>query len=394
MEQKQRFVSLAGSGHFTMTELCRDFGVSRKTGHKWVARHAVGGMNGLAEHSRAPKTVTCRTSDEVERLICTEKRLRSTWGPKKIQQILMTKHGLQSPPAVSTVGEVLKRHGLVAERRRRGAVFKMERGTLTAPERPNHVLGVDFKGWFLTGDGQRCDPLIVTDLHSRFILKIDALEEARTSFTKASFRALFRRQGIPEIIRVDNGAPFASQGPGGLSKLSVWWIGLGIEVQFSRPACPQDNGCHERMHRTMKAECCRPPSVNGYAQQQRFDRWRKDFNEQRPHEGLGMRMPADVYHPSAKRLDERVKPRLYPLGAEIRRVDSAGFIGLEGGRGYVGEAFIGVEVALERSETSDLIQVRYANVKLGQLDTSAKPRLLPAFSDKGWETKPLKPPAT
>ena len=393
MEQKQRFVSLAGSGHFTITELCRDFGVSRKTGHKWVARHAEGGMKALDERSRAPKSVTCRTSDEVERLICTEKRLRSTWGPKKIQQILMTKHGLESPPAVSTVGEVLKRHGLVAERRRRGAVFKAERGALTVPERPNHVLGVDFKGWFLTGDGKRCDPLTVTDLFSRFILRIDALEEARTSYTKASFQALFRRQGIPEIIRVDNGAPFASQGPGGLSKLSVWWIGLGIEVQFSRPACPQDNGCHERMHRTMKAECCRPPSANGFAQQQRFDRWRKDFNEERPHEALGMRTPADVYHPSAKRLDERVKPRLYPLEAEIRRVDAAGFIGLEGGRGYVGEAFVGVDVALERSETSDLILVRYANVKLGHLDTSAKPRLLPALSDKGWETKPIKPPA-
>ena len=258
----------------------------------------------------------------------------------------------------------------MAERRRRGAVFKVERGALTAPERPNHVFGVDFKGWFLTGDGKRCDPLTVTDLHSRFILRIDALEEARTSFAKAAFRALFRRQGIPEIIRVDNGAPFASQGPGGLSKLSVWWIGLGIEVQFSRPACPQDNGCHERMHRTMKAECCRPPSENGYAQQQRFDRWRKDFNEERPHEGLGMRMPADAYHASAKRLDERVKPRLYPIGAEIRRVDSAGFIGLEGGRGYVGEAFVGVDVALERSETSGLIVVRYADVTLGQLDTS------------------------
>jgi putative transposase len=147
MDQKQRFVSLAGSGHFTMTELCRGFGVSRKTGHKWVARHAVGGIPGLEEHSRAPKSVTCRTSDEVERLICTEKRLRSTWGPKKIQQILMTKHGLESPPAVSTVGELLKRHGLVAERRRRGAVFKVQRGALTAPERQNHVIGVDFKGW-------------------------------------------------------------------------------------------------------------------------------------------------------------------------------------------------------------------------------------------------------
>ena len=143
MEQKQRFVSLAGSGHFTMTELCRDFGVSRKTGHKWVARHAEGGMKALEERSRAPKSVTCRTSDEVERLICTEKRLRSTWGPKKIRQILTTKHGLESPPAISTVGEVLERHGLVAERRRRGAVFKVERGMLTSPERPNHVLGVE-----------------------------------------------------------------------------------------------------------------------------------------------------------------------------------------------------------------------------------------------------------
>jgi len=391
MEQKQRFVSMAGSGHFTMTELCRDFGISRKTGHKWVTRHAVGGIKALEERSRAPKSVTCRTSDEIERLICTEKRHRPTWGPKKIQRILTTKHGLEAPPAVSTVGEVLKRHGLVAERRRRGAVFKVERGSRTVPERPNHVIGVDFKGWFETHDGRRCDPLTVTDLFSRFILKIDALEETRTSFAKAAFRNLFRRQGIPEIIRVDNGAPFASQGPGGLSRLSVWWIGLGIEVQFSRPACPQDNGCHERMHRTLKAECCRHPSANRFAQQQRFDRWRKDFNEERPHEGLGMRMPADVYHRSAKRLDERIKPRLYPLGSEIRRVNSAGFISLEGGSGYVGEAFIGVDVALERSETSDLIVVRYANVKLGQLDTSAKPRLLPAFSDKGWETKPIKP---
>ena len=190
MEQKQRFVCLAGSGHFTMTELCRDFGVSRKTGHKWVARHAEGGMKALEERSRAPKSVTCRTSDEVERLICSEKRLRSTWGPKKIRQILLTKHGLESPPAISTVSEVLKRHGLVAERRRRGAVFKVERGRLTVAERPNHVLGVDFKGWFLTGDGRRCDPLTVTDLHSRFILKIEGLEEARTSFAK----------GVPGVV--------------------------------------------------------------------------------------------------------------------------------------------------------------------------------------------------
>jgi transposase InsO family protein len=387
MEQKQRFVSLAGSGHFTVTELCREFGISRKTGHKWLGRHAQGGMKALEDRSRAPLSVTCRTPAAVERLIVAEKRLHPTWGPKKIRRVLETKHGVENPPVVSTVGEVLKRHGMVAERRRRGGVFKAERGALTAPERCNHVLGVDFKGWFETGDGKRCDPLTVTDLFSRFILKIEALPEARTAWTKAAFRALFRRQGLPDIIRVDNGAPFASQGPGGLSKLSVWWIGLGIEVQFSRPACPQDNGCHERMHRTMKAECCTPPSANVAAQQQRFDRWRKEFNNERPHEALGMRLPADVYQPSARRLDERIKPRLYPMGAEIRRVDSAGFIALGGGRGYVGESFVGVDVELQRSETSDLILVRYANVKLGHLDTSAKPRLLPLFSGKGWESK-------
>lgn len=388
MEEKQRFVSLAGSGHFTMTELCVQFGISRKTGHKWVSRHAEGGMAGLAEHSRAPKSVTGRTSQEVERLICGEKRLHPTWGPKKIRRVLATKHGLETPPAVSTVGGVLKRHGMVEERRRRGGVFKVERGTLTAAERCNHVLGVDFKGWFLTGDGHRCDPLTVTDLYSRFVLKIEALEEARTAWTRTAFRALFRRQGLPEIIRVDNGAPFASQGPGGVSKLSVWWIGLGIEVQFSRPGCPQDNGSHERMHRTMKAECCKPPSANGTAQQQRFDRWRKEFNGERPHEALGMRVPADVYQGSARRLDERVKPRLYEPGVETRRVNGAGFIALNGGNSYVGESFVGVDVALERAGDSGLILVRYANVKLGQLDASPNARLRPTASGARWETKP------
>lgn len=386
MEQKQQFVSLAGSGHFTVTELCEQFGISRKTGHKWLSRHAVGGMKALEERSRAPKSVTCRTSEEIEGLIVAEKRLHPTWGPKKIHRILSIKHGVETPPVVSTVGEVLKRHGMVTERRRRGAVFKAQRSELTTPERCNHVLGVDFKGWFLTGDGQRCDPLTVTDLFSRFVLKIEALPEARTAWTMSAFKSLFRRQGLPDIIRVDNGAPFASLGPGGLSKLSVWWIGLGIEVQFSRPACPQDNGCHERMHRTMKAECCKPPSVNGYAQQQRFDRWRKEFNEERPHESLGMRFPADIYRPSARRLDARIKPRLYELGVETRRVNAAGYISLNGGNSYVGESFVGVDVALERHEESGLLLVRYANVKLGSFSDFDSAKIKPAYFDY-WQDK-------
>jgi transposase InsO family protein len=388
MEQKQRFISLAQSGHFTVSELCGEFGITRKTGHKWLVRYAAGGMKALEERSRAPRSVTSRTSVEVERLIVSEKRLHLTWGPKKIHRVLMVKHGLERPPVVSTVGEVLKRHGMVEARKRRGAVFKVDRGALTAPERNNHVFAVDFKGWFLTADGERCDPLTVSDLHSRYLLRAEGLPQATTRWTQRASRCLFRQHGLPEIIRVDNGAPFASMGPGGLSKLSVWWIGLGIEVQFSRPACPQDNGCHERMHRTMKAECCQPPSANPWAQQQRLDRWRKEFNEERPHEALGMRVPADVYQASARRLDERIKPRLYDPGTRTLPVSAAGFVALNGGSCYVGESFAGVDVALERDEESGLLLVRYANVKLGSLDESANARLRPTAYAERWQSKP------
>jgi transposase InsO family protein len=387
MEQKQRFVSLAQSGRFSVTELCEEFGISRKTGHKWLARFREEGTAGLGERSRAPKSVSGRTAECIERLIVSERRLHPTWGPKKIRKVLNSKHGVERPPAVSTVGEVLKRHGLVKSARRRGGVFKVERATLSPPERCNHVLGVDFKGWFALGNGERCDPLTVSDLHSRFLLKAEALPQATTRWTKREFRSLFKRYGLPEIIRVDNGAPFASMGPGGLSKLSVWWISLGIEVQFTRPGCPQDNGCHERMHRTMKAECCRPASVNRWAQQQRFDRWRKVFNEQRPHEALGMRTPAEVYQASARRLDERIKPDLYSPGVETMKVGASGFIALNGSNCYVGESFGGVHVALDRDETTGLIHVRYANVKLGCLENAPNARLRPPAYAERWESK-------
>ena len=210
MEQKQRFITLAQSDRYTVSELCEEFGITRKTGHKWLGRYAAQGMKGLEEGSRAPKSVRSRTSEEVERLIVSEKRLHMTWGPKKIQRILMTKHGLERPPVVSTVGEVLKRHGMVQARRRRAGVFKVERGALTPAERCNQVFGVDFKGCFWTGDGARCDPLTVSDLHSRYVLRAEALPQTTVSYTQESFRLLFKRHGLPEIIRVDNGAPLGS----------------------------------------------------------------------------------------------------------------------------------------------------------------------------------------
>jgi len=252
-------------------------------------------------------------------------------------------------------------------------------------------MAVDFKGWFLTKDGKRCDPLTGTDLHSRYLQRAEVLPQMTTVCAQPAFRCLFQQYGLPEIIRVDNGTPFASMGPGGLSKLSVWWIEQGITVEFTRPGCPQDNGCHERMHRTMKAECCKSPSVNPEAQQQRFDRWRKEFNEERPHEGLGMRLPAQVYQASARRLDESIKTQLYELGTETLSVSTAGYVALNGGNCYVGESFAGVEVALERNEESGLIHVRYANVKLGSLDGSPNARLRPPAYATRWESKPCQP---
>lgn len=387
MEQKQRFVSLLTSDRFTMVELCESFGISRKTGHKWKARYEAHGMGGLDDWSRAPKTVTSRTEEAVERLIVVEKRLHPTWGPKKIQRVLEVKHEVDRLPVVSTVGEVLKRHGLVKARKRRGGLFTVERGTLTPPERCNHVLGVDYKGWFTLGDGERCDPLTVSDLHSRYLMKAEAMPDMTVKWTQREFRSVFKRYGLPEIIRVDNGSPFASMGPAGLSRLSVWWIGLGIEVEFSRPGCPQDNGCHERMHRTMKAECCQPGSANRWAQQQRFDRWRRVFNDERPHEGIGMRTPAQVYQPSARRLDERIKPALYEAGVETKRVNKAGFISLNGNNCFVGESLIGVDVAVEESPETGLLAIRYANVKLGWLDRTPNARLRPPAYAERWESK-------
>ena len=388
MEKKHQFVLLAESGEFTITELCERFGISRKSGHKWLKRFRREGPSGLEDRSRAPKTNPGKTPDKIERVILAERRRYPTWGPKKLRERLRVKHGIEHPPAISTVGEILKRHGMVQARKRRPGVYKVARRTLTDSERNNQVWATDYKGWFHLGDGSRCDPLTITDLHSRYVIRVEANEKSTQRLTKEGFRRAFRHHGLPEIIRVDNGSPFASMGPGGLSKLSVWWLGLGIDVEFTRPGCPQDNGSHERMHRTMKAECCRPASVNLLAQQQRFERWRNTFNHERPHEALKMRTPGEIYSPSNKRLDESIKQRIYSLGEETVKVNMSGSISLDGRATFVGEAFAGQEVALERDAKSGLVLVRYANVKLGECDPgNDQGRIQPVAYEERWENR-------
>ena len=366
MEEIIRFVMLARSGRFTLTDLCEQFGISRKTGYKHLERYAEGGLKALQARSHRPHSFPQRTDEAVEALILSERRLHRTWGPKKLHRVLQTKHGIEAPPARSTIGEILRRHGLSARRRRRPGVYSAINDGLTEPTQPNHVWTVDFKGWFELGNGQRCDPLTVTDLHSHYVLACRAQPNQQFKGTLHQFRGLMRHVGLPEIIRVDHGAPFASAGLGRFSSLSLWWIEQGIDVEFTRPGSPQDNGSHERMHRDLKAEATQPPSVNLPAQQRRFERWRYTYNHERPHESLEQQCPAEFYQPSARRLNEHDRPVVYPAQFEVKTISENGQLSHEGRLFHVGEAFAHKRVGL-RLNAEGRTELHFSNVHLGDL---------------------------
>ena len=372
MEEIIRFVTLAQTDRFTLTDLCEQFGISRKTGYKHLERYAAGGWKALQPRSHRPHAFPQRTNDAVEALILAERRRHRTWGPKKLHAILQTKHGVETPPARSTIGEILRRHGLSAKRRRKPGVYPASHDGLTVPTQPNHVWTVDFKGWFILGDGQRCDPLTVCDLYSHYVLGCRARPNQQFKGTLHEFRGLMRQGGLPEIIRVDHGVPFASVGLGRLSSLSLWWIEQGIEVEFTRPASPQDNGAHERMHRDLKAEATQPPSANLPAQQRRFERWRCTFNHERPHESLDQQCPSEFYQPSARRLNENDKPLFYPAEFEVKTISENGQLAHEGRHYHVGEAFAHKRVGL-RLNADGQTELHFANVHLGNLRYAPDP---------------------
>lgn len=377
MEEIIRFVMLAQSDRYTITELCAQFGISRKTGYKHLARYAAAGLSGLAARSHRPHQFPQRTTADVESLILAERRLHRTWGPKKLHKVLQMKHGLESPPAQSTIGEILRRHGQSVVRRRSPGVYHSLNAGRTEPTQPNEVWTVDFKGWFPLGDGQRCDPLTVCDRYSRYLLCCRACPNQQFKGTLHCFKDLMRYRGLPGIIRVDLGSPFASTGLGRLSSLSVWWIEQGITVEFSRPASPQDNGSHERMHKDLKAECTRPPSVNLAAQQRRFGRWQHTYNYERPHEALGQQLPSEFYQPSTRRLNEHDTPLRYPKHCEVKTVSVSGHLAHEGKNYLVGEAFAHKRVGLRRN-ASGQTDLHFANVHLGHL----------AYDDAGGRFRP------
>lgn len=301
MEERLRFVArlLDGEG---MSDVCREFGISRKTGYKIFKRYRQEGLEALCDRSRRPVRYANQLPDQIERTIVESKRDKPHWGARKIRELLVRKlAGDVRIPARSTVHAVLDRHGLVSRARKRQAANKAVGTTLSQAAAANDLWCTDFKGEFRLGDGRYCYPLTVTDQVSRYLLACEALESTKETPVIEAFVRLFRECGLPAAMRSDNGLPFASpNGLYNLSKLSVFWLRLGIAIERIKPGHPHENGRHERMHLTLKKETTRPPGMNILQQQDRFDRFVSEFNEERPHEGIAMRMPAEVYAPSSR----------------------------------------------------------------------------------------------
>ncbi len=347
MDERVKFVADCLSEEFCMAEVCRRYGVSRKTGYKWLERYHASGPDGLKERSRAPKSHPNAIDPETEAAIVSFKRAHMLWGPAKIRTVLRERHPKRYWPANSTIGDMLDRHGLVVKRKKRNRATPSSQ-PLAHCENPNDVWCVDFKGWFRTGDGTRCDPLTISDASTRFLLRCVGMSGG-TSFVevKPLFEAAFREFGLPKAIRSDNGAPFASLGLAGLSRLSVWWIRLGIRPERIRPGKPQDNGRHERMHRTLKAATAYPPQRSIRAQQRAFDAFVAEYNHERPHEALGQRPPGAFYVPSITPFPSRLPPLPdYDCDYITRKVRGSGQIKWRGHDVRITAALIGEYVGL------------------------------------------------
>ena len=365
MEQRLELVREYESGMFTMTELAAEYGISRKTGYKWLAQYAAEGALGLQDRSRRPHHHPQAIDAALIDAILAIRRRHPRWGPKKLLTVARRRDADAPWPARATIARWLQRHGLSAARRRpRPPVpIATPRRPMT---RPNEVWTVDFKGEFLTGDRRYCYPFTLRDGFSRYVLRCDALTAHTLAVTRPRLERAFAEYGLPDRIRSDNGPPFGGPGLGRLSTLAAWWIRLGIMPERIDPGHPEQNGAHEQFHRVLKAETARPPAPSATAQQRRFTRLRAEYNHDRPHESLNQTVPAQHYQPSARPLPRRLPPLEYPGHAEIRRVDQNGYVSWRTPL-FVSGALADQPVAFE--EVDDGIwTVTFAALVLGRFD--------------------------
>jgi putative transposase len=365
MDQRTQFIAAYLRDRLSVTELCELYGVSRKTGYKWIDRYLMHGPQGLEERSRRPSTSPRQTPDHVVAAILEARRRHPSWGAKKLLSILCKRHPRWPWPARSTVCDILSRHGLVPKKRKRRVIGHPGKPT-SSIDAPNDVWSADFKGQFKTGDGHYCYPLTITDGYSRFLLSCQALSSTSVAEAKPVFMRVFKEFGLPRRIRTDNGVPFATNTLARLSQLSAWWVRLGILPEFIEPGKPQQNGRHERMHRTLKAETTRPPGANLRAQQQKFNHFRDEFNHERPHEALDMRTPAACYEPSPRAMPHKPPPFAYPDRFEVRYVSANG--GIRWNRQWVNVSTTcaGEYVGLEEIDDG-VWNVYFGPLKLGRL---------------------------
>jgi putative transposase len=365
---REEFVERAMSGRHPVAALCNAYGISEKTGHKWLNRFKDEGRPGLSDRSRAPHESPHKISLEVRREILALREKHPTWGPKKLRVVLRRRMPEKHWPAASSIGDLLRREGCVRPQRRRniGAELPIDSG-LTVPLAPNDVWSTDFKGQFRLTNGDLCYPLTAQDAFSRFVIGTTALNSTASLPVEIAFTRHFQEYGLPRVIRSDNGVPFASPSAiGRLSKLSVWWISLGIRPERIEPGEPQQNGTHERMHKTLKADATRPPSSSLTEQQLRFDRFRREYNDERPHESLDQETPASRYSPSARVFPSSLPETVYPAHFEVRVVTQSGAINFRARRFQLSTALTNQEIGLEEID-DDLWTVSFGPLVLGTL---------------------------
>lgn len=365
MDQKTQFIADYLRQTFTISELCEHYRISRKTGYKWIDRYLTLGPAGLDDQSKRPRSCPRETPDHVVEAICEARRRHPSWGAKKLLTIVRKRNPDWPWPHRATIYDILHRHGLVATRKRRRSIGHPGKPN-SRSDAPNQLWCADFKGHFKTGDGIYCYPLTITDGYSRYLLGCQSLYSTSVRDAKPVFTRIFKEFGLPERIRTDNGVPFATVSLARLSLLSAWWVRLGILPDLIQPGKPQQNGRHERMHRTLKAEATRPPAANLSAQQRKFNRFRDEFNHDRPHEALDQNTPASYYTHSTRPMPDKLPALEYPDRFEIRYVSANGGIRWNNQWVNVSVCCAGENVGLEEFDDG-VWNVYFGPLKLGRL---------------------------